>query len=299
MFLNRLVVGLFLLFSLVNAAMAAEEDRIVAVVTIPPQRFLVERIGRGKIETLVLVPPGADPHVYEPTPRQLTLFSRARVYFKIGSGIEFERAWLGKLRSLNRKLTVRDTSSGIALLSSSGCHSHSSEKNDSHVWLSPRNFARMAENIAVCLAEIDPGNRDFYLQNARKLQAELSVLHEEISSLLAPHQGGAFLVFHPAWAYFAAEYGLTEIAIEDEGKEPSARRLKELIDQARRQNIKTIFVSPQFSAAAAAAVAREIGAGLIEYAQRADLVTELDPLAEDYPANLKKAAHLLDENFRR
>jgi zinc transport system substrate-binding protein len=147
----------------------------------------------------------------------------------------------------------------------------------------------MAENIVLCLAEIDPSNKELYLRNSRQLQSELRILDKEISSILAPHQGGAFLVFHPAWAYFAADYGLTEIAIEDEGQEPSARRLRDLVDKARRQNMKTIFVSPPFATASAAAVAREIGAGLVELA----------PLSEDYIANLKRAASLLDENFRR
>ena len=278
-----------MLSSLLTAGMAAEEEKIVAAVTIPPQRFLVERIGGGKIETLALVPPGADPHVYEPTPRQLALMSRAKVYFKLGSGIEFEKAWLDKFISINPKMTVCDTSAGIALLPSSGGHRHSSENNDPHVWLSPRNAARMTENIVLCLAEIDPGNKELYLRNSRQLQSELRILDQEISSILEPHQGGAFLVFHPAWAYFAADYGLTEIAIEDEGKEPSARRLRDLVDKARRQNMKTIFVSPPFATASAAAVAREIGAGLVELA----------PLSEDYIANLKRAASLLDENFRR
>ncbi len=266
---------------------AAAGDGITAAVTIAPQAFLVDRVGAGRVETLVMVPPGSDPHVYEPRPRQLALLSRAAVYFQLGSGIEFENAWMGRFVAVNPEMKICDLSRSIELLPSSGCHTGSGP--DPHYWLSPRKAARMAENIAICLARLDPGSAELYRENARALAAELSALHEEISELLAPHRGRAFLVFHPAWSYFAAEYGLVELAIEDEGKEPSARRLKELIDEARRREISTIFIAPAFPAASAAAIGDEISARLVE----------LDPLSGDYLSNLRKAADRLDEDFRR
>lgn len=216
-----------------------------------------------------MVPLGASPHTYEPTPRQLMEVSRAEIYFQVGSGVDFELAFASKLVELNKEMLVVNCSRGIQIIG-----------GDPHVWLSPRNAKRMVRNIYDVLVKVDPENEDYYRMNLESYLTELENLDKEIREILRNLTNRRFMVYHPAWGYFSREYDLTQIPVEREGKEPTAKGLMALIDQARRLNMKVIFVSPQFDRKKAEVIVESINGRIVF----------LDPLAKDYVENLRTVA---------
>ncbi|HHY32163.1 MAG TPA: zinc ABC transporter solute-binding protein [Firmicutes bacterium] len=252
---------------------AGGDAKVKVAVSILPQAYFVERIGGERVSVLVMVPPGASPHTYEPTASQMRELARAQMYVRVH--VDFEEAWMPRIAAANKNMLVVDSTSGIEL---------SSDK-DPHVWLSPRLVRIQAEHIYEGLAKIDPDGRKVYERNEEAFLRELDALDEEISTILAPVRGGRFMVLHPAWGYFARDYGLEEVPIEVEGKEPSARELAALVEAAKADRVRVIFVQPQMNPRTAEVLAQQIGARVVT----------LDPLARDWPANLRAAARAIAE----
>jgi len=266
---------------------------LTVAVTILPQKQFVERIAGEHASIIVLVPPGADPHTHEPTPGQLEEISHASVYVKVGSGIEFERAWMEKLSGVNPHMTVVDSSTGIQFITggdqdhdddiAAGNHSAKSngeEGTDPHIWLSPKNAKIMVENTYQGLARADPDRAAEYRVNADAYIKELDMLDAEISQEIATKKTRTFMVYHPAWSYFARDYGLVQIPIETDGKDPSPAGIERLIRQAQEGNITVIFASPEYSTKSADVIAQEIGGS----------VALVSPLKEDYLGNIRNVS---------
>jgi zinc transport system substrate-binding protein len=286
--LRILLYVAILLPGLANAAPAS-----VFVSVLPLQTF-VEKVGGPHVAVQTMVRPGYNPATYEPTPKQIAALAQARVYFAVG--VPFENSWLGRIRSANPEMEVVDTRSGIPPRPAAPVHDddggdgasvtpggHHHAAMDPHTWTSPMLAKQMARNIRDTLIRHDPSHRHDFARNFEAFAAELDELDVEVRTLLKDVNARQFMVFHPAWGYFADAYGLTEIAIEHEGKEPGARTLTALIEQARRENVKVIFVQPQFGQQAARQVAHEIGGR----------VAVIDPLAADYADNLRRVARLI------
>ena len=242
---------------------AAKE--IGVVVTILPQADFVEKVGGEKVDVTVMVPPGASPHTYAPTPSQLAAVKQANMYAKVGSGVEFELVYMDRITEANKDMLVVDCSQDVDLMG-----------KDPHIWLSPRNAIIMVENICSGLIQIDPENREYYTQNKNEYLIKLNELDEDIQSGLTGITNRSFMVFHPSWGYFARDYDLTQIPIEEQGKAPTAAGITKLIEQARANNIKVVFVSPQFDAKSARAIAKAIDGK----------VTLIDPLDRAYINNM-------------
>jgi zinc transport system substrate-binding protein len=267
-------------------------------VSVLPEKTFVEKVGGEHVQVQAMVRPGHSPATYEPTPQQVAALAKTALYVRIG--LPFENAWMARIRSANPSMRVLDARAGIDLRPMEA-HEHEQdapETNeahsaaaglDPHVWTSPPLVKRMAQNIRDCLAELDPAHGDAFARNYEAFAAELDALDGEIRSLLQGAHGGRFMVFHPAWGYFAETYGLTQVPIEKEGKEPGARALAALIEQARREQVKVIFVQPQFSRRSAEQVARAIGGQVVA----------IDPLAPDYADNLRQAARSIAAAVRR
>ena len=210
-------------------SVGAGVEKIKVMVTIPPFSEFVQKIGAEKVEVNTMVPSGANPHVYEPTPNQLKLLSNTKLYVAVGSGIEFELAWLGKLQAINPQMKVCFSSEEVSLIDSKyGNHVHREKRgehrhamSDPHVWLSPKNVIRIVQNIERALIQLDPSNQMFYRGHTQNYIAELKQLDQEIRKNFVDLKRKQFMVYHPAWAYFANDYGLAEIPIEIEGKEPT------------------------------------------------------------------------------
>jgi zinc transport system substrate-binding protein len=239
-----------------------------------------------------MVRPGASPHEYEPSPQQMAALARSKAYFTIG--VEFEQAWLPRFRKAAKDLAVVNTIVGIERLKMAEpkhvghAHAHHDHGGaDPHVWLAPTLVRIQAMNIRDALIRLDPARAADYHRNYEAFARDINRVDEAIMAALtsAPPERRKFLVFHPAWGYFARAYGLTELAIEVDGKEPGPRQLAAVIDIARKEGIGVIFVQPQFSRRSAETVAQALSAR----------IATLDPLAEDWSANLETAARALGE----
>jgi zinc transport system substrate-binding protein len=288
------LVGWLICLATAGAAEAADNfdgGRLRVTVSILPQEYFVLRVGGDHVDVKVFVGEGQSPHSYQATPRQMVHVGRSPIYFAIG--VEFERALLPRLQTMFPSLKVIDTSEGVPLRSFAGCcdldadlHEHDFPRKstvDPHIWLSPRLARIQAQTICDILCEADPRHAVIYGRRLRAFQAELDQTSAAISAMLAPFKGRRVYVFHPAFGYFLDEFGLEQVAIETEGKSPSARQLVQLIDQAKRDRVRVIFVQSQVSQKPARAVADAIGARVVP----------LDPLARDYLENLMHIAQAL------
>jgi zinc transport system substrate-binding protein len=159
-------------------------------------------------------------------------------------------------------------------------HDHGDHGLDPHVWLDPTLAAAQVRTIAAALSEVDPTGADFYAANADTFTASLAALDRELRQLLQPVAGRTLYVFHPSFGYFAAAYGLEQVAIEQGGLDPSPRHLARVLTDVRKSGARAVFVQPQFSVGAANAVAEASGVALVE----------LDPLDHEYAANLRVMA---------
>jgi zinc transport system substrate-binding protein len=250
-----------------NVGLISKEEKIGVVVSILPLAEFVEQVGKDKVEVTVIVPPGADPHLFELTPVQLKKISQAQLYVEVGSGLNFELTWMDKIKLIYKDMLICNSSIGITLVD-----------KDPHIWLSPRNAKTMVENISEALIKIDPLSQKYFKKNSIEYINKLDILYKEIKARLEGVKNRRFISYHPAWGYFAKEYDLIQIAIENEGKEPSAASLAHIIDQIRAFNISIILVSPQYNVKSAEVVAKEVGAQIII----------ADPLSMDYINNLRK-----------
>lgn len=281
-------------FWFIGAFVAAPAVAAMEVfVSIPPQKWLSDRIGEGLVTTHVLVEKGQDPHTYEPTPRQIMALSKAKLYFTLD--LEFEEQIVPRLEKTVPTLHIIDTADSIAKISmtedghdkagkdehahATGYHNYHNGL-DPHLWLSPLNLKAMAAAMARAMIGEDPANRNAYEKNLAAVSSTLETLHQQITQDLAPYHGATFYVFHPAFGYFAHTYHLRQEAIETGGKSPSPRQLAALIARAREVKARVIFVQPQFDPKSAQTVADAIHGKVVP----------LDPLAEDVPLNLKTMA---------
>ncbi len=248
---------------------------VSVIVPVEPYVLVVNRIAEERVDAHTLVPPGQSPHTYSPTPQQIAGFAKADVLFHVG--LELERGLVPRLRELDRGLLVVDLMPDEP--EPPDAHDHE-RGHDPHVWLDPSNVIRQAALIAETLSRLDPAGSEGYAAGLDSLVRDLSRLDEELTSRLRPHAGSRFYVFHPAFGHFAEAYGLEQVAVETDGKEPSARRLVELVDMARGDDTRVIITQPQHSDATIRTLAREIDAKIVS----------IDPLAYDLFATLRALA---------
>jgi len=268
---------LVLLLTLSTDVCAKTRSKPLVFTTIAPHAYMVKRVGGDRVEVETMIPAGSSPHSFEPTAGQIARVANATAYFK--SGIEAEETLLPKISNLNKGLKFFDINRGIELRRIEGDHDHGhSGMADPHVWLSPRLAKKEAENIYAGLVSIDPANEEEYKRNLDSFLRELDQLNEYIAKRLKPVRGRALYVYHPSFGYFADEYGLRQVAVEVGGKEPGAKRIATMIENAKRDGVTAIFIEPQFSAKQAELIAKSIGGNVVV----------IDPLSENYVVNLRE-----------
>ncbi|MDA8141050.1 MAG: zinc ABC transporter substrate-binding protein [Desulfobacteraceae bacterium] len=272
-------------------------DVLPVMVSIAPQRYFVEQIGKQHVAVEVLVPPGLDPHTYEPKPGQMAALAKAKIYFAVG--VPFEKAWLPKFSAANPLMRVVHTDQGIVKIPmvdhdhlekprAGEVQEHDSDGFDPHIWLSPPLVKLQAQSILNALQAIDPDHGDEYAANGRRFMAEIDQLDADLRSIFAGKTGLRFMVFHPAWGYFAQAYGLEQVPIEMAGKEPKPAQLEALIIRAKQRGIQVVFAQPQYSAKSAQIVAQEIhGQVVLADPMAADWASNLRAVAEKFKAALK------------
>ena len=289
--MKRLLL-MFLLIVGMSSNVAAEPLRVM--VSIQPQVYFVKQLGGELVNVTCLLPAGAFHGMYEPTAAQMKDLSQAALYVR--SMLEHELAWWDKIQALNPRMIVVDATQGVELIEGHAHHHgeaaaeteahHEGEEEhgkDLHIWLSLRNATIQVENIYQGLIAADPANRDAYTANRDALMQKIEALDREIRAKLANLKTRTFMVFHPAWGYFAKDYNLEQIPIEVEGKEPSAAEMAQFITLAQDEQVKVIFVQPQTSRRTADIIAQQVGA----------TVELLDPMAEDWLDNLRHTADAL------
>lgn len=257
-------------------------ERTVTV-TILPQKYLVEQIAGDYLQVNVMVPPGMSPATCDLNINQLQKLHDSDLCFTIGH-LPFEQTHLYPVLQQHSKIQVINHSEGVQLLHGScGCsHNHHEGHEqggiDPHIWLSPKVVRKMATQMYEALSNKYPAQRQRFQENYNRLTAEIDSLQCQAERLFQNHLQRSFLIYHPALTYFAADYGLEQIAIEDEGKEPTPIHLKEIVDLAKKKKIRLIFIQRQFDIQNAQAIAREIDGKVIP----------IDPLAENGLAEMQK-----------
>jgi len=325
--IHYLLIFMAIIFVIPGVCFAT--GKLPVFVSIVPQQYFVQQIGKDLVDVQVMVQPGASPATYEPKPRQMADLSKSKIYFAIG--VPFENVWLKKIVASNPRMHVVHTDHGIEKLEMEAHHHHDDEEGhheddhhdaepdheegedheaehedaehddekkehhgetaheedyheeeglDPHIWLSPPLVKMQARTILAALQEADPANKSSYAANFTEFMERIDQLDADLKKTFAGKSGLQFMVFHPSRGYFADAYGLEQVPIEIEGKDPKPAQLQELIEHARENGIRVVFVQPQFSTKSAEVVAREI-AGQVAFA---------DPLAEDWAANLQEVA---------
>ena len=264
-------------------------EKIKVFVSILPQKDFVKQVGKDLVDIEVMVGPGQNPATYEPTPKQMAHIAGATVYFSIG--VPFENAWLPKIRKNNKRLIVVDCCDSLTeKMITSHHHAGLDEEishNDPHVWTSPKKVIQLVEQITGQLISIDNKHEAIYRESSNQFIKRLLDLDNEIRIKTRNLVKRELIVSHPSWSYFAQEYNFIQIPIEQNGKEIQANALVRLINDARRKNIKAVFIQPQFNNKAAEMIAKEIGARLIM----------LDPLASDYITNMQQVTEKIVEGL--
>lgn len=263
-----------------------------AVVTVLPQAEVVREIAGGDWEVVVVVPPGVEPHTYEPTASQVARVSRADAYFRLGPGLmPFEDTLVQRIFAREPGIAIVDMSEGISLLYGDGEGDNGTTQSrtgaDPHIWLSPGNLRIMAENVARGLSEVDPAHADDYAARKNTYLEKIDSCTVAIRRNVSGLEGRSFLVFHPAFGYFARDFSLIQVAVEEEGHEPGPAGLSRLVTLARDEGISVVFAEPQFSTRESEVIAREING----------TVVLIDPLAPDVLENLVRISGAIGRSY--
>lgn len=239
-------------------------------VTIEPQRYFVEKIAGDLFQVYCVTPAGQSPETYDPTPQQMVQISRSQAYFRIGE-IGFEQAWMKNLQSQNPDMRVFDLSEGMELIKNQEeehegeeAHHHHHGSVDPHIWTSISGAKVIAQNTCQALIKLDPENQETYQADYQRLIGEIDSTAVEMKRLLQPLAGSAFIIYHPTLTYFAREFGLQQLCIELDGKEPSPAQLKRLIETAAQSKAKVVFVQQEFDQKNAELIAKETGCRLVK-----------------------------------
>ncbi len=273
-----------------NNRTPAPSSKPTVLVSIVPYAHFVERIAQGRVNVQLLVPSGADPHTYEPTPKQVQTAHQAKLWVRIGD--PFEDKILKVLQQEHTTLRTLQIWEKLPLLPleehthcahhhhDHGHGHHEHEAQDKHVWLSPRLAKIQAQEIEVALCALMPENRTFFEKNLNDFLTDLDTLDKELTSLLTPLKGRAILVSHPAFGYFCRDYGLIQLSIESEGKEALPQKIANTMKEAVQHRVGCVITQGQYSPKAAELVAKKLQLPIFS----------IDPYAEDYFENLRQLA---------
>ncbi len=284
--LTIIVLLLSIVFGCANNQSKNNEKKPIVTVSILPQKYFIDRITNGKIDVNVMVPEGSDPHTYEPSAKQMQSLSNSSAYFRMGY-IEFEHAWMTKFEALNPKMKIVDLSKNADLIMPEESHDHDHESDhhhhegaDPHIWSSPVEAKKMCSILFENLKALYPQYNDEFTANFNQLNQEIDSLDLYIKTQLAGLETRKFMIYHSALAYFARDYKLEQVAVEVDGKEPTPLDIKNIIELAKKENIKVIFAQKQFNTHNAEVLSNEINGKVVQ----------VDPLGYDWMEITKKIA---------
>lgn len=261
------------------------DDKPTVLVSLPPYQYFVEKIAQGAVHIETLIPAGANPHIYEATPKEVKRHQNAALWIYLGES--FDKRALHFFRESQANIRIVDVAQGIKLLSycqEEAHHGHCHDEGmDLHIWLSPKLAKKQAVHIASALIALLPERKEYFTANLKLFLDELELLNKQITTLLKPLKNRAILVSHPAFAYFCKDYDLLQLSIEVEGKDPLPQHVTQILALSREYHVQSVLIEPQYS---------NKGAELI--AQTLHLPIHLvDPYAENYSQNLLKIAQVI------
>lgn len=271
-----------LLLCLSSCKNKEHDERPIITVSIEPLRYVVEAVAGDKYQVKTIMPQGASPETYEPTPRQMMTLDKSQLVFRMGT-LGFEQTQLPKMLQSLPNITLIDAAQGIPLIASTHHHEGELESGDPHTWLAPNNLIVMAHNVAKALSKHDKANAAYYNQRATQFEQNMKEVDRQLKQQLQQVSCKTFLIYHPALGYMAQQYGLKQLAVEHDGKEPSAAYIEQLITQCKKQGVKVVFISKEHSGRAAQRIAHEVGANVVI----------INPLDYDVPNQLKYIARQL------
>jgi zinc transport system substrate-binding protein len=259
-------LSIFILF-FVACQSKPKDGRDLVSVSILPQKYFVEQIAGNLVQVNVLVPPGSSPHNYEVLPSQMKDLSKSKAWLQVGL-LTLEDALKAKLADINKNLSIVNCSEGITPLAGTEHeeegHEHSAnEAFDPHIWLAPAEVKIMAKNSLNALKAGFPQHSSTFDANYTRFIARIDSVSATIDQKLSPMKNRNILIFHPALAYYARQFKLSQIALEFDGKEPSPKHMKEIVDLAHEQNIHVIFIQKEFDPAFAQQLSREINGKVV------------------------------------
>lgn len=287
-----------------GSSKGSRDGERVLTVTIEPQRYFLDRIVGDAFTINTLVPVGTSPETYEPAPSVMVNMGKSEIYFMVGD-LGFERAWSQRLAENNPEVLIVNCSDGIERMEGhehhhdegdghhhgegDAHHHHHHDGMDPHVWSSPKAVKLFTRNMLEAVVEADPGNEEMYRENYRQLLETIERTDSTVQALLDNAKGRSFIIYHPALGYFARDYGLKQLSIEFEGKNPSPSQIKEMIDIARQEKTHTVFVERGFDKKNAEVIAEEVNAELFV----------IDPLAYEWDEELIRIASILSRETEK
>lgn len=284
--LYTLILPLFC-FLVLASCQPAHEEQLVSV-TIEPQRYFAEKIAGENFRINCVTPTGQSPETYDPSPMQMMQIEKSIAYLKIGY-IGFESVWMKTIEEQNPDMKIFDLSKGMSLIENDD-DSHSQENGhhhhgaiDPHIWTSTIGARTMVQNITDAFIELDPENKALYAQHYEEALQEIEDVKNEIEQILKPVKGTSFIIYHPALTYFAKEFGLNQLCIELDGKEPSPAQLRDLVETASHSGAKVVFIQKEFDQKNAELIAKETGCRLVV----------INPLSYDWKEEMVNIAKVL------
>lgn len=264
------------MFLLLSCGGKRDDSRVITV-TIEPLRYFAEQLVGDRAEVTTLVPKGSSPETYEPTAQQMVALGNSMMFIKVGD-LGFERTWVAKLGDLADGIEIVDTSEGIATVEST-----SRGVTDQHTWMSCANALVIVKNIYNSLRKADPENASFYEGRYNALVAKIEKLNAELTESLNTVEGSSFIIYHPALTYFAKEYGLHQLAVEEDGREPSAASLAKVIDEAKAEGVRLMLVQQEFDRRNAEIVAKALNIGM----------TTINPLSYEWEKEMRDIGRII------
>jgi len=286
------IIILFIMISTIAAGCSGSEkenleesnNKLNVIVSIEPQRTFVKKVTGELADINVVIPEGYSPANYQPSPKEIQNISSGEVYFSIG--VESEKSFiLPKLEDLNKEIEfidlqkkVMEKYEALHIDEDDNDHDHDHEEGeiDPHIWLSPKRVVTIVEVVRDYMIENDEVNKEEYNENAKKYIQELNKLNEDLVDTFKELETKAFIIYHPAFSYFASDYGLQMVTIEEDGKEATAKRIQKVVDFAIENDIKVVFYQNEFDSSQANIIANEIDGEVVEVA----------PLSGNYIENM-------------
>lgn len=287
-----LIIVLLVSCNMGKSRKSQDNEKPVIAVTIEPQRYFTEAIAGDKFDVISIVPKGSSPETYDPTPQQLVSLGDSKAYLRIGY-IGFEQVWMDRLIDNTPHIQIFDTSKDIDLILGEA-HDHGDHQHaggvEPHIWNSTNNALIIARNTYKALCQLDKENEAYYLNRYDSLCQRIMHTDSIIrKTLQQPGTAQSFMIYHPALSYFARDYGLQQISIEEGGKEPSPAHLKDLVDLCRQEDVRIIFIQPEFDRRNAEIIARETGTGIVP----------INPLSYNWEAEMLAVAQALTDHNKK